>query len=103
MKNKSLWTMICDLFSGFCPSSNQSDDSVSTQANQPSSDTVTGVERYINNQQAAEAGVLTGVERYIQKQKQAAGIMTGVERYIQQQVNAKQLTGVERYIRNQGE
>lgn len=97
MSNKGFFASICDFFKGLF-SGDETDNTPA--ANNKNNDGLTGVERYIRNQQQGGSS-LTGVERYI-RNKMANGSkpQTGVEKYIRQQAGNKPMTGVERYIQN---
>jgi hypothetical protein len=97
MKQKGLFASICDFFTGLFSSESASTSSASVSNN----DGLTGVERYIRNQDNTSTQV-TGVEKYIQSQVTNSTAATGVEQYISNQASAQVLTGVEKYIRNQG-
>jgi len=90
MSEKGLFASICGFFKGLF----SSDSEQSTAA----SGGLTGVERYIRNQENTTSQV-TGVERYIQNQASAPAV-TGVARYILNQASAPAVTGVEKYIRD---
>jgi hypothetical protein len=97
MSNKGFFASICDFFKGLF----SADESENTPAgNNKNNDGLTGVERYIRNQQQGGSS-LTGVERYIRNQMaNGSKPQTGVEKYIRQQAGNKPMTGVERYIQN---
>lgn len=97
MSDKGLLASICDFFKGLF----SADETENTPAaSNKNNDGLTGVERYIRNQQNGGSS-LTGVERYI-RNKMANGSkpLTGVEKYIRQLACNKPMTSVERYIQN---
>lgn len=96
MSNKGLLASICDFFKGLF----SADETDNTPAANNNNDGLTGVERYIRNQQQGGSS-LTGVENYI-RNKMANGSkpQTGVEKYLRQLAGNKPTTGVERYIQN---
>lgn len=98
MSEKGLFASICGFFKGLFSSVPEQTSAPAADAS-ANNDGLTGVERYIRNNEGVSNQV-TSVERYIRNQ--AATSITGVETYIRNRANAQVVTGVEQYIRNKG-